>query len=73
MFISSREYDNDLDIYNSNDPKFHMRIYKKIEPGSMKVQDSLMKNDKMFIINTRGDDFYYDAVKPDDEEIQNNI
>ena len=41
-FVSCKEYDRDIDILNSDDPHFNASIKRNIEPGLVKVFDSII-------------------------------
>ena len=42
-FVSCKDYDRDIDILNSEDPKFNASIQRGIEPGLVKVYDSAIQ------------------------------
>jgi len=39
-FITSKDYDRDVDILNSEYPKFNASIVRSLEPGQIKVFDA---------------------------------
>jgi hypothetical protein len=45
LFVSSKQYDHDLDIYCSWDKFFKMRIKRGIEPESISIYDAFMSSD----------------------------
>ena len=49
IFVTSNEYDRDIDILNSNDFKFNASIVRMVEPGMIQVFDiQICQNDKGF-------------------------
>jgi hypothetical protein len=44
--VSCKEYDRDIDILNSDDPEFNASIKRNIEPGLVKVFDSMIYQSK---------------------------
>ena len=44
FFITSKEYDRDVDILNSKYQKFNASIVRSLEPGQIKVFDAQIRN-----------------------------
>lgn len=40
--VTSKDYDRDIDILNSEDPEFNATVDRFIEPGMLEVFDSLI-------------------------------
>ena len=71
LFISSKMYDHDLDIYWSRNKFFKMRIKRKVEPESIVIQDTFMSDDdhdndmglgsELYILSYRDNELFYDS------------
>ena len=71
-FTTSKEYDRDVDILNSSDVNFNAQIKRALEPGQIKVFDSVIQTDgvnsdkgHMKILMNQGDYFYQDTINID--------
>ena len=72
LFISSKMYDHDLDIYWSRNKFFKMRIKRKVEPDSIVIQDAFMSNDnnelglgsELYMMSYRDNELFYDVLLP---------
>lgn len=71
IFVCHKDYDQNLDIEASFSENFKIMVDRNIEPGILKVLDVAQENldedgfgDRMVIINTKQERFYYDAINP---------
>lgn len=74
IFICHKDYDQNLDIESSASENFKIMVDRNIEPGILKVLDVAQENldehgfgDRMVIINTKQERFYYDAINPQEK------
>ena len=69
--VTSKDYDRDIDILSSHDEDFNASIARSIEPGLLRVMDTMLikpkdgdPNDKGYIkiLSKLGDYIYYDKI-----------
>lgn len=65
-FVSCKDYDRDIDILNSDDPHFNASIKRNIEPGLVKVFDSMIYQSQdqeiLKILIVIGDHMYLEKI-----------
>ena len=75
FLITSKEYDRDIDILHSTREDFNASIVRSIEPGLLKIQDSIIIPDEnegthnfsgeMKVLSKLGDHIYVDTIDLD--------
>mmetsp|Transcript_8198 Transcript_8198/g.12573 ORF Transcript_8198/g.12573 Transcript_8198/m.12573 type:complete len:100 (+) Transcript_8198:1718-2017(+) len=71
FFICHDDFDHEIDVISSSQPKFKISIPKRIEPNCLVIFDAIQADvdengfgTRLVVTSARDSDFYYDVINP---------